>query len=98
MEEVGHYVVAERCAREALALQPQDLWALHDLAHVLRCKVVPERASNCSRCGAFLMTTTFWGHLWWHLSLFKFSQARFDEVLDLFDREFIRRRFPTLDV
>jgi tetratricopeptide (TPR) repeat protein len=34
MEEVGQYVVAERCAREALALQPQDLWALHGLTHV----------------------------------------------------------------
>ena len=34
MEEVGHYAVAERCAREALAVQPQDLWALHGLAHV----------------------------------------------------------------
>jgi tetratricopeptide (TPR) repeat protein len=34
MEEVGLYAVAERSARAALALQPQDLWALHGLAHV----------------------------------------------------------------
>ncbi|HEY2482224.1 MAG TPA: hypothetical protein VGI30_08515 [Caulobacteraceae bacterium] len=34
MEEVGQYAVAERCARAALAIQPQDLWAHHGLTHV----------------------------------------------------------------
>jgi len=89
MEEVGNYVVAERCAREALVLQPQDLWALHGLAHVFemqgRAREGIELLSDAAR---FLNDyNLFRGHLWWHLSLFKFSQARFDEVLDLFDRE-----------
>jgi tetratricopeptide (TPR) repeat protein len=89
MEEVGHYAVAERFAREALALQPQDLWALHGLAHVLemqgRAREGIELLSDAAR---FLNDyNLFRGHLWWHLSLFKLSQARFDEALDLFDRE-----------
>lgn len=89
MEEVGDYVVAERCAREALALQPQDLWALHGLAHVFemqgRAREGIELLSDAAR---FLNDyNLFRGHLWWHLSLFKLSQGRFDEVLDLFDRE-----------
>ena len=89
MEEVGQYAVAERCARQALALQPQDLWALHGLAHVFemqdRTREGIELLSDAAR---FLNDyNLFRGHLWWHLSLFKFSQARFDEVLDLFDRE-----------
>jgi len=89
MEEVGHYVVAERCAREALALQPQDLWALHGLCHVFEMQGrVRESIELLSDAARFLNDyNLFRGHLWWHLSLFKFSQARFDEVLDLFDRE-----------
>jgi tetratricopeptide (TPR) repeat protein len=89
MEEVGHYVVAERCAREALALQPQDLWALHGLAHVFEMQGrVREGIEVLSDAARFLNDyNLFRGHLWWHLSLFKFSQGRFDEVLELFDRE-----------
>jgi tetratricopeptide (TPR) repeat protein len=89
MEEVGHYAVAERCAREALALQPQDLWALHGLAHVFEMQGrVQEGIELLSDAARFLNDyNLFRGHLWWHLSLFKFSQARFDEALDLFDRE-----------
>ena len=47
------------------------------------------KASNCSSDAARFLDdyNLFRGHLWWHLSLFKFSQGRFDEVLDLFDRE-----------
>jgi tetratricopeptide (TPR) repeat protein len=89
MEEVGQYVVAERCARQALALQPQDLWALHGLAHVLEMQGrVQEGIETLSDAARFLNDyNLFRGHLWWHLCLFKISQARFDEVLDLFDRE-----------
>ena len=89
MEEVGQYVVAERCAREALALQPQDLWALHGLTHVFEMQSrVREGIELLSDAARFLNDyNLFRGHLWWHLSLFKLSQARYDEALDLFDRE-----------
>lgn len=89
MEEVGQYEVAERCAREALALQPQDLWALHGLVHVFEMQSrVREGIELLSDAARFLNDyNLFRGHLWWHLSLFKFLQGRFDEVLDLFDRE-----------
>lgn len=89
MEEVGQYAVAERCARGALALQPQDLWALHGLAHVFEMQGrVQEGIELLSDAARFLNDyNLFRGHLWWHLSLFKLSQGRFDEVLDLFDRE-----------
>lgn len=89
MEEVGQYELAERCARQALALQPQDLWALHGLAHVLEMQGrVEEGVELLSDAARFLDDyNLFRGHLWWHLSLFRISQARFDEALDLFDRE-----------
>lgn len=89
MEEVGQYVVAERCARAALALQPQDLWALHGLVHVLEMQDrVHEGIELLSDAARFLNDyNLFRGHIWWHLGLFKLSAGRFDEVLDLFDRE-----------
>jgi tetratricopeptide (TPR) repeat protein len=89
MEEVGQYAVAERCAREALALQSQDLWALHGLTHVFEMHGrTQEGVGLLSDAAPFLKDyNLFRGHLWWHLGLFKISQARFDEALDLFDRE-----------
>ena len=89
MEEVGQYAVAERCARAALALQPQDLWALHGLSHVFEMQGrIREGIELLGDAARFLKDyNLFRGHLWWHLSLFKFSQGRFDEVLELFDRE-----------
>jgi len=89
MEEVGRYAVAERCAREALAIEPEDLWALHGLAHVLEMQGrIDEGVELLGDAARFLDDyNLFRGHLWWHLSLFKFSQGRFDKVLDLFDRE-----------
>jgi len=89
MEEVGQYEEAERSARAALELQPQDLWALHSLAHVFEMQGrIKEGVELLEEAGRFLDDyNLFRGHLWWHLSLFKLSQGRFDEVLELFDRE-----------
>jgi tetratricopeptide (TPR) repeat protein len=89
MEEVGQYEVAESAARAAMAIEPQDLWALHGLAHVLEMQGrVGEGVEVLSDAAKFLNDyNLFRGHLWWHLSLFLLSQSRFDEVLELFDRE-----------
>jgi tetratricopeptide (TPR) repeat protein len=89
MEEVGLYAVAESCAREALAVQAQDLWALHALAHVLEMQGrIGEGIELLGDAARFLNDyNLFRGHLWWHLGLFEISQSRFEEVLELFDRE-----------
>ena len=89
MEEVAQYELAERAAREAMAIEPQDLWALHALAHVLEMQGrVEEGVEVLGDAAKFLNDyNLFRGHLWWHLSLFLLSQRRFDEMLELFDRE-----------
>ena len=89
MEEVGQYAVAERCAREALQSEPQDLWALHALAHVFeRQGRTAEGIEMLVKSARFLnQYNPFRGHVWWHLALFLMSRACFDEALDLFDRE-----------
>jgi len=94
MEEVGNYEVAERAAREALSIQEQDLWALHGLAHVLEMQGRTEEGIELLEDAARFLNdyNLFRGHLWWHLSLFKFTQGSFDEVLDLFDSEIYPRQ------
>ncbi len=89
LEEIGQYAVAERYARQALALEPQDLWALHALAHVLEMQGRVEEGTELLEDAARYLNdyNLFRGHLWWHLSLFKLVQGRFDEALELFDRE-----------
>ncbi len=89
MEEIGHYEEAERAAREALEWQPQDLWALHAMAHLLEMQGrQAEGLSLLEASGDFLNDyNLFRGHLWWHLALFKYSAGAFDEALELLDRE-----------
>ena len=89
MEEVGNYEVAERAAREALSVQEQDLWALHGLAHVLEMQGRTDEGIELLEDAARFLNdyNLFRGHLWWHLSLFNFTQGRFDQVLELFDNE-----------
>jgi tetratricopeptide (TPR) repeat protein len=89
MEEVGLYEVAEASARKALEIEGQDLWALHGLAHVLEMQGrTDEGLELIGDAGRFLNDyNLFRGHLWWHLSLFKLSQSRFDDALELFDRQ-----------
>lgn len=96
MEEVGEYAEAERYAREALAIQPQDLWALHCMAHVFEMQGrFDEGIQLLGDAGRFLDDyNLFRGHVWWHLALFKLSLGRTDEVLDLFDREIYPRSSP----
>lgn len=89
MEEVGHYAEAERAAKRALESQPQDLWALHSLAHVLEMQVRrKEGIALLEQSAAFLNDyNLFRGHLWWHLAMFKYSEGAYEEILELLDRE-----------
>jgi len=89
LEEIGQYALAERFAREALEIEPQDLWALHGVAHVLEMQGrVDEGLELLDDAARFLDDyNLFRGHLWWHLSLFNLAKGRCDEALDLFDKE-----------
>jgi tetratricopeptide (TPR) repeat protein len=89
MEEVGHYAVAERAARNAIAIEPQDLWALHALAHVFEMQSrIDEGIELLEDAAQFLNDyNLFRGHLWWHLSLYRHARGEFDAALELFDAE-----------
>ncbi|HUM09276.1 MAG TPA: tetratricopeptide repeat protein [Acidocella sp.] len=80
---------AEAAARRALALQADEGWAQHALAHVLLTTGRVEEGiafleplrEGWNKFISFLYT-----HLWWHLALFYLAEGRFDEALEIYDR------------
>lgn len=89
-EECGNYTVAENSGREAIALDPGDIWATHAVAHVLE--------MQGRRSEGILMLRELephWQggnnlkhHLWWHRGLYHLEREEFGEVLDLYDQGF----------
>lgn len=87
LEETGDYDSAEREGRRAVQLDPEDLWAVHAVAHVL------EMRDRRREGAAWLENSTrhfgrgnnFVYHLWWHLALFYLELEDFDRVLTLYD-------------
>jgi tetratricopeptide (TPR) repeat protein len=87
LEECGEYAAAEPAGREAIEIDPADLWAAHAVAHVM------EMQGRQHDGIAWLEqlaphwegTNQLQHHLWWHRALFHYEQRDFDEVLALYD-------------
>ena len=87
LEECGTYDAAEEAGMAALAGHPDDVWAVHAVAHVHEMRGDTERGID------FLTSrTTDWGegnvfavHLWWHLALYQLELGRIDDVLAIYD-------------
>ncbi len=79
---------AERSARQAMEIQPDDPWAHHALAHVMLTQgrvdegvsFLERVAPTWAELNSFMHT-----HNWWHLALFYISQGRNAEVLAAYD-------------
>jgi PAS domain S-box-containing protein len=88
LEECGDYEAAERQGRKALALERNDPWAVHAVAHVMEMQDrreegiawIAEYEPDWNRCNNFRY------HLWWHLALMHLALEQHDEVLALYDR------------
>lgn len=89
-EECGNYTLAEEAGREAIAIDPGDLWAAHAVAHVL--EMQGRRAEGIAWLGTL---EPHWDggnnlkhHLWWHRAMYHMERREFDQVLALYDRHF----------
>jgi hypothetical protein len=88
LEECGDYARAEDSGRRAVALQPQDCWAHHAVAHVME---MQGRAED--GLGWMIAREAHWDgednffkvHNWWHRSLFHLDLGHMEEVLALYD-------------
>ena len=89
-EECGGYLVAEHAAREALAIEPTDVWAAHALAHVF--EMQGRRAEGVDFLDAYERHweggNNLLHHLWWHKALFHIERREFDAALKLYDEKF----------
>ena len=87
LEESGERRRAEDYARQAVGHAPDDLWALHALAHVLE---MDERFQE--GCALIPLDEPAWddrnpfkNHVWWHRALYAVELGRDAEVLRLYD-------------
>ena len=90
LEETGDFARAFDIGHQALAANPEDVWALHALAHVAYetgdfaagVRLLEEGLQHCDNVG------TFRHHVLWHLALFLWEQGHYQQVLHLYHEEF----------
>lgn len=87
LEETAEYAGAEKLGRQAIAINQNDLWAIHAVAHVLE---MQGRADEGSALLNYPLAqwhdrNPFRGHLWWHAALFAVEQGDFDHALSIYD-------------
>ena len=86
LEENGDYHRAEELGREALAMRPDNPYAVHSVGHVMEMKGRQQggirfMSDNAKHWG----TSNFANHLWWHTSLFHLDIGDTGRVLDIYD-------------
>jgi tetratricopeptide (TPR) repeat protein len=89
-EECGDYAAAEVDGRQAIEIDPADLWAAHAVAHVLEMQGRPRDgiAWLDGLARHWERTNQLQHHLWWHRALYHYEQREFEEVLALYDERF----------
>jgi len=89
LEETGNHIGAEAIGREAVERNPDDLWAIHSVAHVLETQGRSAEGVEWLDypSDAWDDRNPFRSHVWWHAALFNAAQANFDKVLSLYDNE-----------
>ena len=89
-EECGSYVVAEASGREALMLDPANLWATHAVAHVM--EMQGRRSEGIRFLGGLEQHweggNAITHHLWWHRAMYHLERREFGEALSLYDQRF----------
>ena len=86
LEENRDFLAAEEYGRQALALRPDNPWAIHSVAHVMEMKGRQQGGIRFMRdyVGRW-GTSNFANHLWWHTSLFHLDLEQTDRVLGIYD-------------
>ena len=89
LEQVGELDAALDAGEHAVALNRDDPWAQHAVAHVHEARGavaagivwLEDLADSWERCSSFMLT-----HQWWHLALFHLRAGEAGSALALYDR------------
>jgi tetratricopeptide (TPR) repeat protein len=89
LEESGSYEQAEAAGLEALAVNPEDVWALHAVVHTheMRGQVAAGIRFLREREGDWGRDNLFTVHNCWHLTLFQLEAGDLAEVLRIYDAQ-----------
>jgi hypothetical protein len=89
-EECANYRIAENAGREAVRLDPADLWAVHAVAHVL--EMEGRRGEGIAWVEQarphFAGANNLQHHVFWHQAMFHLERGEHAEVLRLYDTGF----------
>jgi tetratricopeptide (TPR) repeat protein len=88
LEQCHRWQEAETVGRRAIAMNRNDPWAHHAVAHVMETQVRVEEgidwmesfADTWENCNSMLYT-----HNWWHVALYYLAQGNTQKVLELYD-------------
>lgn len=88
LEQVGELDAARAAGEQAVAMNPDDPWAQHAVAHVFEARGqhaaglawLAPFAPRWQRCSSFMLT-----HQWWHVALFRLGHGEPEEALALYD-------------
>ncbi len=98
LEETHRFEEAERLGRQAVEIDPTDVWGTHAVAHVLIMQGRHDEGiawldglkDNWSEANQMLF------HLWWHRCLFHLERGETDAVLDIYDSWVRNRGLPLM--
>jgi tetratricopeptide (TPR) repeat protein len=98
LEETRRFDEAERLGRQAVEIDPTDVWGAHAVAHVLIMQGRYDEGvawldalkHNWTDANQMLL------HLWWHRCLFHLERGELDAVLDIYDSWVRNRELPLL--
>ncbi len=98
LEECGNFLAAEPVGRQAIELDPGDLWAAHAVAHVM--EMQGRRAEGVAWLDTLAPNweggNNLQHHLWWHCALFQLERGNSPAVLELYDGRFRNLQSPLI--
>lgn len=88
LEETGDLLNAELAGRQAVDLEPGNIWAAHAVAHVLEMRGESEAGVHWldSLKDHWEESSQLKFHLWWHRCLCHVERREYDVVLDIYDK------------
>lgn len=87
LEENAQYEAAERYGREAVERNPDDMWSIHAVAHVLEMQQRYNEGLDWLDypLGQWDDRNPFRGHVWWHRGLYMIEAGCYEDALALYD-------------